>query len=78
MQLIKGESAFWINKNHLTTGKFGWQTEYFAVSVSESRIDKVRDYIKNQESYHKKTSFNEEYGLFMDKYGFEKFSGQSL
>ena len=47
MQLIKGESSFWINKNCLTKEKFEWQDEYFAVSVSESIIDNVRDYIKN-------------------------------
>jgi REP element-mobilizing transposase RayT len=36
MQLIKGESAFWINKQKITVGKFEWADEYFAVSVSES------------------------------------------
>ena len=73
MQLIKGESSFWINKNNLTTEKFGWQDEYFAVSVSESIIDKVRDYIKNQEEHHRHKSYNEEYEEFISKYGFEKF-----
>ena len=48
IQLIKGESSFWINKNQLTKLKFEWQDEYFAVSVSESVVYKVRDYIKNQ------------------------------
>ena len=48
MQLIKGESACWINKESLTKQKLDWQDEYFAVSVSESVLDKVRDYIKNQ------------------------------
>ncbi len=47
MQLIKGESSFWINKEGLTNGKFEWQDEYFAVSVSESHIDRIRNYIKN-------------------------------
>lgn len=72
IQLIKGESSFWINKNQLTKSKFEWQDEYFAVSVSESMIDKVRDYIKNQEVHHKKKSFQEEYDEFILKYGFEK------
>ena len=40
MQLIKGESSFWINKNQLTKSKFEWQDEYFAVSVSESMVDR--------------------------------------
>lgn len=73
MQLIKGESSFWINKNELTKSKFEWQDEYFAVSVSESIIDKVRNYIKNQESHHSKKTFQEEYDEFISKYGFEKF-----
>ena len=43
MQLIKGESSFWINKNKLTQSKFEWQDEYFAVAVSESMLEKVRN-----------------------------------
>lgn len=69
IQLIKGESSFWINKNELTKEKFQWQEEYFAVSVSESILDKVREYIKNQEEHHKKKSFQEEYDEFILKYG---------
>lgn len=73
MQLIKGESSFWINKNKLTEKKFGWQDEYFAVSVSESMINKVRNYIKNQEEHHRLKTFEEEYNEFIVKYGFKKF-----
>ena len=72
MQLIKGESSFWINKQQLTKEKFEWQDEYFAVSVSESIIDKVRDYIKNQEQHHRKKTFQEEYDELISKFGFEK------
>jgi REP element-mobilizing transposase RayT len=75
MQLIKGESSYWINKNRLTKEKFEWQDEYFAVSVSESMLDKVRDYIKNQEEHHRKKTFQEEYDEFISKYGFEKYEG---
>lgn len=75
MQLIKGESSFWINRNELTTEKFEWQDEYFAVSVSESVIDKVRNYIKHQEEHHSRKTFQEEYNEFMEKYGFQKFEG---
>jgi len=71
VQLIKGESSFWINKNNLCKDKFEWQGEYFAVSVSESGVNKVRDYIKNQEIHHKKKTFQQEYDEFMEKYGFE-------
>ena len=74
MQLIKGESSFWINKHQLTKQKFEWQDEYFAVSVSESVVDKVRNYIKNQEIHHAKKTFQEEYDEFIDKYGFKKIN----
>jgi len=47
-----------------------WQEEYIALSVSESLVDKLREYIKNQEEHHKKKSFAEEYGEFMKRYGF--------
>lgn len=72
MQLIKGESSFWINKNNLCKGKFEWQDEYFAVSVSESMIDRVRNYIKNQEQHHAKQTFQEKYDEFIVKYNFPK------
>ena len=49
MQLIKAESSFWINKSDLGKTKFGWQDEYFAVSVSEANVPAVRKYIVNQE-----------------------------
>lgn len=75
MQLIKGESAYWINKNRLIEQKFEWQDEYFAVSVSESMLDKVRDYIKSQEEHHHRKSYQEEYDEFNEKFGFKKSKG---
>ncbi|MDQ1095286.1 MULTISPECIES: IS200/IS605 family transposase [Chryseobacterium] len=71
VQLIKGESSFWINKNELTREKFAWQDEYFAVSVSKSMVELVRNYIRNQEIHHTKQTFEQEYLRFKEKYGFE-------
>ena len=70
-QLIKGESSFWINKNNLTSKKFSWQDDYFAVSVSESQVPMVIGYIKNQEKHHSKKSFEDEVNEFMTKYGWK-------
>lgn len=75
IQLIKGESSFWINKNKLTSGKFEWADECFAVSVSESQINKVRDYIKNQEEHHRKKTWDQEFDEFMNNYKFEQIKG---
>jgi len=70
LQLIKGESSYWINKNKLIDQKFEWQDDYFAVSVSESQIQVLRNYVKNQYEHHKKKSFTEEYDEFIKNYGF--------
>ena len=72
MNLIKGESSHWINKNSLTTSYFGWQDEYFAVSVSQSHIERVRNYIFGQEKHHSLKTWSEEYDELITKYGFEK------
>jgi putative transposase len=71
-QLIKGESSFWINNNTFINEKFNWQDDYFAVSVSESQVETVINYIKNQELHHAKKSFNDEVQEFMTKYGWQK------
>lgn len=70
IQLIKGESAHWANTNSLIKPKLEWANEYFAVSISESMLNKVRDYIKNQEEHHKKITFKSENEKFIIKYGF--------
>ncbi len=75
MHLIKGEASFWANKNGLFKHKLNWADEYYAVSVSQSMTDKVREYIKNQEEHHKKKTFAEECEEFMTKYGFAKMRG---
>jgi len=73
MQLIKGESSFWINKNGLTKKKFAWQGEYFVASVNPSSLNTVRRYIANQEQHHKKASFQHELDDFLDRAGFDVF-----
>ncbi len=73
MQLIKGESSFWINKNKLTKTKFAWQDEYFVASLSESALPRMRRYIANQEEHHKKVSFDDEFESFLRRAGFQKF-----
>jgi REP element-mobilizing transposase RayT len=76
MQLIKGESSRWVNLRGGFTNsfasKFEWQDEYLAISVSESNLAMVREYIKKQEKHHQKKSFEEEYKVFVEKLGFNQ------
>ena len=74
MQLIKGESSFWINQNNITKQKFAWQKEYFAVSVKPAGLDSARRYIANQEAHHRKATFKDEFEGFMVRAGFERFA----
>ena len=71
VQLLKGESSHWVNQNHLVHGKFEWQDDYIALSVSESQVNRVRDYIRDQEAHHRKKTFSEEYEQFLLRLGFK-------
>lgn len=60
VQLLKGESSHWINNQNYFPYKFYWQDDYYANSVSESQLNRVRKYIENQEKHHAKNSFENE------------------
>ncbi len=72
MNMIKGESANWVNKSGILVRKLEWANEYFAASVSEDKLEHVRNYIRNQESHHRKISFESEYAFFLKTFGFSQ------
>lgn len=69
-KLIKGESSHWINSNDLVPGKFGWQTGYWAGSVSYQDKDAVTRYIEAQDEHHRRKSFVEEFEKLLKEYGY--------
>ena len=71
VQLLKGSSSHWINQNRLVRGRFAWGRGYGAFSVSHSDVDRVCKYIANQAEHHRKRTFEEEYQLFVKRYGLE-------
>lgn len=70
LQLIKGEASHWFNKQYAR--RLEWQDDYFTVSIGESQLTAVGNYILNQEEHHRHKSFQEEYEEFMRVYKFEK------
>ena len=64
---IKGESSHWINFNRFLEAKFAWQKSYAALSVSESQLENVDNYISNQDSFHEKYTFQQEIEILMKK-----------
>jgi putative transposase len=69
MEMVKGESAQWINEQGFFRMGFAWQTGYGGFSVSASMVRRVEEYIRHQEERHQKVSFQEEFDGFLKKYG---------
>lgn len=65
---VKNNSTNFVNKNKFVRGRFSWQDGYGVFSYSQSHIEKVYDYIKNQEKNHMKKSFKEEYIHLLKKF----------
>jgi REP element-mobilizing transposase RayT len=66
---VKGNTSHWINEQNLIQDKFSWQTGYAAYSVSESQLERVFQYIKNQKEHHLKKTFTQEYDEFIVAHG---------
>ena len=50
---------------------FAWQTGYGAFSVSRSNVSAVAKYIEEQESHHRKRTFQEEFVELLVKHGID-------
>ena len=60
---LKSGSSSWAKRQ--TAGRFGWQARFGAFTVSESQVERVRRYIRNQEEHHRKLSFEEEFKVLL-------------
>ena len=65
MVFIQGISERWYQLRDFKSGysKFKWAAGYCAYSVSESSLDKVKNFIESQETIHQKMVLNEEIQL---------------
>ena len=68
---IKRCSTNFINEQKWLKGKFSWQEGYGGFSYSRSHLDRVINYIKNQEKHHKRKTFKEEYLEMLKKFDVE-------
>ena len=69
--LLPGASSFWVHTHNFVAGKFMWQDDFWAASVSESGVENVTNYIKNQEAHHSKKTFKDEIEILMEECNFE-------
>ena len=59
---LKANSSGWMHEVFPELKDFAWQNGYGAFTVSASQIEKVREYIANQEKHHRKIgSFRDEF-----------------
>lgn len=68
---IKNNSSKFINEHQFLNKKFSWQNGYGAFSYSASHIERVYNYIANQEAHHRKKTFQKEYLDFLQKFDIE-------
>jgi REP-associated tyrosine transposase len=69
MEKVKANSSRWVHQRWHERRTFAWQTGYTAFSVSQSQLDTVKKYIRNQESHHKKRTFQEELVALLERHG---------
>jgi putative transposase len=65
---VKKESSKWIKTIVGGTKLFKWQIGYGAFSVSSSKVEVVKRYIKNQKKHHGYQTYQEEIEQFVKEY----------
>jgi REP element-mobilizing transposase RayT len=67
---LKSGSSGWVRRE-VGKGRFGWQDEYSAFTVSKSQVARIRRYVENQRIHHAKMTFAEELRLLLERHGIE-------
>jgi len=68
LEELKKSSSKWMKGKGPEFQDFYWQAGYGAFSVSQSNVEQVRSYIRNQETHHRTTTFQEEFQRFLEKH----------
>ena len=61
LEEIKTETSKWAKTKANCSSQFSWQTGYGVFSVSQSKLESVIDYIRNQDKHHQHISFQDEF-----------------
>jgi REP element-mobilizing transposase RayT len=68
---VKSRTSGWVHRHVPQLPAFAWQTGYGAFTVSQSQVERVRQYIKDQEAHHRKMPFKDELRALLRTHGFE-------
>ncbi len=88
IKILNGKKTFWINKKGISTesftaelppildagtnNKLEWKEDYFLISVSESVLERVSNYTRNQLDDNREKLFDKKYREYIIQYGFQK------
>ena len=65
---IKISSSLFLKENNLFPDFSGWQEGYGAFTYSYEEVNKLIEYVKNQEEHHKNITFREEFIAMLNEH----------
>lgn len=68
VEQVKKSANDWLRARGPQFANFYWQGGYGAFSVSQSAIEDVQAYIRNQRERHQRVSFQDEFRTFLKRY----------
>ncbi|MES2468135.1 MAG: IS200/IS605 family transposase [Verrucomicrobiota bacterium] len=71
VQELKTSSSKWVKTQSPGPTVFSWQRGYGCFSVGPSDLEPLRAYIDDQEKHHETRTFQDEFRMFLNKYGVE-------
>ena len=64
---LKRVTSIWIKDRDPSLKRFAWQGGYGAFSVSQSEVNRVVDYIRNQEKHRRRFDFKAEFRKLLER-----------
>ena len=69
VETLKTSSSKWMKTQSADLADFSWQRGYGCFSVGPSDLTALRAYIDDQENHHSTRTFQDEFRMFLNKYG---------
>jgi len=66
---VKVSTSLWMKRSGIFPAFKGWAEGYGSFTCSYSDLERLVEYIKNQQEHHKKITFEEEYRKLLLEYG---------
>lgn len=71
VEALRTSSSKWVKTQSPELGAFAWQRGYGCFPVGPSDLEALLAYIDDQEDHHRTQTFQDEFRMFLNKYGVE-------